>query len=240
MRQTALMVMVISVAGTHASWAAEESADCMTAISLADGTPLGLATVVGEPRVSFIKGTSDTKGCPAETHECNSGAYVLPGDRVFIAQRTGGFVCASFVSGKGLESAGWLPAASLKELPTPAPAAGPEDWVGAWQGNIEQRITIRRGKKDMLSISGEATFGAFDPERVERGNVNSGEIAADVVPQNGALSFAMVGDATKPYDQGGEYDCKVRMRRFADYLLVEDNQMCGGNSVSFTGTYRRK
>ncbi len=90
-----------------------------------------------------------------------------------------------------------------------------------WQRNIEQRITIRRGTAKDMPISGEATFGASDPERVERGGVSSGEIAADGVPQNGALAFAMVGEATKPYDQGGEYDCRMRMRRFADYLLVE-------------------
>jgi hypothetical protein len=46
----------------------------------------------------------------------------------------------------------------------------------------------------------------------------------------------MVGEATKPYYQGGEYDCRVRMRRFANYLLVEDNHICGGVNASFTGT----
>jgi hypothetical protein len=30
------------------------------------------------------------------------------------------------------------------------------------------------------------------------------------------------------------------MRRFADYLLVEDNHTCGGVNVSFTGAYRRR
>ena len=125
----------------------------------------GLATVVGQsPRVFFIKGTSDMKGCPAETDQCHWRAFIVPGDRVFTAQKSGGFVCASFVSRKGLETAGWLPAASLKGLPPPAPAAGPAAWVGVWQGNIEQRITIRReAAKDMLSISGEATFGAIRP-----------------------------------------------------------------------------
>jgi len=61
-----------------------------------------------------------------------------------------------------------------------------------------------------------------------------------VAPANGRLAFAMVGEATKPYDRGDEYDCKVKMRRFADYLLVEDNRMCGGANVRFTGAYRRK
>jgi hypothetical protein len=179
-------VCAIAVVGTHIAWA-DDKADCLTAISLTDGTPLGLATIVGPvPRVFFIKGAAEAKGRPAETGECRWRAFIVPGDRVFTAQRSDGFVCASFVSAKGLETAGWLPVASLKELRPPPPAPGPEAWVGAWQGNIEQRITIRRGSaKDMLSISGEATFGAFDPERIKRGSVNSGEITADVATQNG-------------------------------------------------------
>lgn len=243
MRSAAIAVAVcaMAVVGIHSAWA-EDKADCSTAISLTDGTPFGLATVVGPaPRVFFIKGAADEKGCPTERDECRWRAFIVPGDRVFTAQRSSGFVCASFVSAKGLETAGWLPAAALKNLPLPNPTVGIEAWVGAWQGNTEQRITIRRGfEKNILSISGEATFGASDPERVKRGAVNSGEIAADVAPQNGTLAFAMVGEATKPYDQGGEYDCRVRMRRFADYLLVEDNHICGGVNVSFTGAYRRK
>lgn len=241
MRSAALAVAVCAIGGADRV-SAQQAADCRTAISLTDGAPLRLATVVGQsPRVFFIKGASDMKGCPAATDQCRWRAFIVPGDRVFTAQKSGGFVCASFVSRKGLETAGWLATNSLKGLPPPAPAAGPAAWVGVWQGNIEQRITIRReAAKDMLSISGEATFGATDPDRVARGGVNSGEIAADVAPQNGALAFAMAGEATKPYGQGGEDDCRIRMRRFADYLLVEDNRMCGGNNVSFTGTYRRK
>jgi hypothetical protein len=243
MRSAAVAIAVCAIATLDIdnAWAGDK-ADCSTAISLTDGTPLGLATVVGwAPRVFFIKGAAEEKGCPAETDECRWRAFIVPGDRVLTAQRSDGFVCASFVSKKGLETAGWLPASALKDLPPPSPTVGIEAWVGAWQGNVEQQITIRRGsEKNMLSISGEATFGAFDPERIKRGSVNSGEIAADVAPQNGTLAFAMVGEATKPYDQGGEYDCRVRMRRFADYLFVEDNHVCGGANVSFTGAYRRK
>jgi len=219
---------------------ADSTGDCLTAISLADGTPLGFATVIGSaPRVFFVKGAADAKGCPAAGEGCRSRAFVVHGDHVFTARTSGDFVCASFVSTKGLETAGWLPAVSLQAQPVAAPA-GLEAWVGTWHGNVEQNINIRRGtQKDMLSIAGDATFGALDPDRVARGGVNSGEIAADIAAQSDSLAFAMAGDATKPYDQGGDDDCRVRMRRFGDYLLVEDNRMCGGNNVSFTGTYRR-
>jgi hypothetical protein len=46
-------------------------------------------------------------------------------------------------------------------------------------------------------------------------------------------------NATLPYDQGEEVDCRVRMRRLGSFLLVEDNRRCGGINVSFSGIYQR-
>jgi hypothetical protein len=236
----AVLVGAACIAVTSPALAAA-AADCNSAISLAPGAPLGLAKIVGPaPRAFFIKSASDAKGCPSEAAACRSRSYVVPGNEVFVGASTGGFVCASFVSSKGLETAGWLPAAAVTGLPAPAHARS-DDWLGTWQGNVEQKITIRPGKaKGKLAIAGDATFGATDPERVKRGGVNVGELAAEAAPRDGALAFTMVENGTKPYDQGDQYDCRVRMRRFAAYLLVEDNHMCGGNNVSFTGTYRRK
>ena len=165
---------------------------------------------------------------------------MIPGDEVLVGAKAGAFVCASFVSAKGLETAGFLPATSLAAQPA-ATAAGPGDWLGTWHGNAEQEIKIGLGKtKGTLAVSGDASFGALDPVRVKRGGVNMGQISGETTPRDGRLAFAMVDNATKPYDKGGQYDCRVRMRRLAAYLLVEDNHMCGGNNVSFTGSYRRK
>ena len=96
-------------------------------------------------------------------------------------------------------------------------------------------------KAGALSISGEATWGGLDPERIKSGAVHIGSIEGVAAPVGGSLSFAMTdNDATLPVDQGKDTDCKVWMRRLGPYLLVSDNENCGGANVSFQGVYTRK
>lgn len=117
------------------------------------------------------------------------------------------------------------------------------DWAGEWSASDEQEITIIANKKS-LSIEGFATWGAGDPERVERGGVNMGEISAQVprswitdnrllflMGDQGAEQVGMVAD-----DAG----CLIEMMLEGDLLLVGDNMMCGGMNVTFSGEYRRK
>jgi hypothetical protein len=42
-----------------------------------------------------------------------------------------------------------------------------------------------------------------------------------------------------PFDRAADGQCMVRMQRVGIWLLVEDNQQCGGSKVTFTGLYRR-
>jgi hypothetical protein len=74
---------------------------------------------------------------------------------------------------------------------------------------------------------------------VKRGAVNIGEISAELQPAGDALAFTMGTDETLAFDKGDEYDCRVRLRRLVDYLLITDNGNCGGMNVRFDGVYRR-
>jgi hypothetical protein len=47
-------------------------------------------------------------------------------------------------------------------------------------------------------------------------------------------------DRSRPYEAGGEFDCRVRMWRRGPYLLVWDNNGFGGLNVTFSGFYRRQ
>jgi hypothetical protein len=47
-------------------------------------------------------------------------------------------------------------------------------------------------------------------------------------------------DGSIPFEKADEGECRVRMQRFDSWLMVEDNDGCGGAGVSFTGLYRRK
>jgi hypothetical protein len=105
----------------------------------------------------------------------------------------------------------------------------------------EQSIDVEKGPRPgEVKIKGEATYGLLDPARVARGAVNSGEIEGIVKPEGSSLAFTMGDDKTLPYTEGDDYACRVRMRLLGPFLVVVDNNNCGGMNVSFTGAYRRK
>ena len=105
----------------------------------------------------------------------------------------------------------------------------------------EQQITIKAGRGGGLDADGDATFGALDPERAKRGAVNIGHVSGTAKPEGPILAFAMGDDdKTFPFDKGGEFDCRIRLRLVGPYLLAGDNKQCGGFNVTFDGVYRRK
>ena len=205
------------------------------------GTPaLNIGTVTGGPRVNFVKNASEDADCPAAGAKCRRKSFVVKGDEVILSARHDGFVCAQFVGANGTDTAGFLPEDAVRENP-PGPPVRLDDWIGAWGGNVEQSIAIKRGKAPgTLAISGDATFGATDPARVKRGAVNIGSIETTIAPKGDRLGFTIGDDGTKPWEDGDEDNCRVRMQRLGGFLIVQDNRQCGGNNVSFTGDYRRK
>jgi hypothetical protein len=191
----------------------------------------------GVARVHFIKDAAVQAGCPNGTPICAERAYLIPGDRVILTMKRDAFVCATYVNAKGIDRSGWLPADAVAyDRPEPAALAG---WLGKWS-RTEAEIRVKPGKAGAIAIEGEATFGALDAGRVQRGAVNSGEIAGDVTPAGDQLSFAMGAGDTLPVDKGSEFDCKVWMQRVGPWLIVDDNRNCGGFNVSFRGFYTRK
>ena len=119
--------------------------------------------------------------------------------------------------------------------PDNEPAA---DWLGAWQSGIEQFITIEQAE-DILDITGEASWGMFDPARVVNGSVNLGSFVASARPKKGRIAFT-TGDVeeTLPYNLQSD-SCSVRMWLAGEFLVASDNDRCGGMNVTFTGLYVR-
>jgi hypothetical protein len=191
----------------------------------------------GAARFHFIKDAVAQAGCPNGTPACAERAYLVPGDRVIVSMKRDAFVCVTYFNAKGIDRSGWLPADAVAyDKPEPAALAG---WLGKWS-RTEAEIRVKPGKAGALSIEGEATYGTLDPGRVKRGAVNSGEISGEVTPAGDRLSFAVGDNATLPVDKGGEFACKVWMQRVGPWLIVDDNNSCGGFNVSFRGFYTRK
>ncbi|WP_338722941.1 hypothetical protein [Devosia sp. XK-2] len=116
-------------------------------------------------------------------------------------------------------------------------------WVGDWSASVEQDIYIALDERGGLFVEGFASWGAQDPERVERGAINVGEISAHVpedwVRADGRLEFAVGPNGPIPVRAAEEYDCVIALQLRGEVIVAEDNMMCGGHNVTFTGTYRR-
>jgi hypothetical protein len=76
--------------------------------------------------------------------------------------------------------------------------------------------------------------------RVRRGAVNTGELAGSGKPRGQALAIGYDPDRSgfPPADDAAA-DCAAQLQLFGRYLMVRDNNKCGGMNVSFTGLYVR-
>jgi hypothetical protein len=222
-----------------ASQASAAGARCDGVSESSVAPPLQLARVAGNvSRVNFIANSGETpktKSCPSASVDCRRAAFLLPGDNVLVDEIEGGFACATFVSTRGVETSGWLPASALEFRPALA-ATAPGDWAGEWR-RVEATIKLKAAG-NQLEADGEATWGSLDPQRVARGGVNMGEFSGSSRLRGNMLAFGEGYSGERaPDDKGGE--CHVRLRLFGPYILAEDNMRCGGMNVSFRGIYAR-
>lgn len=172
--------------------------------------PLLLGEVTRGPRLHFHDASG--AGCPAGP-DCERGAYLVPGDRVLVAGVGEGFACAWFSGGAGV-TVGWLPADGLTARAHAD--AGP---VGAWGARDADLAISREGEQ--LLVSGTATW-------MSGSSVHVGELDREVLVEEGD---ALLLDT--------DWGCHVRLRTVDRWLVVDDNNHCGGANVSFTGVYQR-
>lgn len=214
-------------------------ADCYGIDLLSGREQVQLATVAGpEQRVYFVENGQKTNGlCPISDEKCRRKTFLVAGDKVLVRAGEVGYLCATYKSPRGFETDGWLPRAGLKLEPAGDPQI--EDWLGRWRRDKEAEIVISRKGPNGVRVRGAATYGALDPARVRRGAVNSGSLDETATPRGPVLGVGERYDGTKPPDEGQQFACRARLRLYGPYLTVEDNGMCGGMNVRFTGIYQR-
>lgn len=188
--------------------------------------------------MNFVSGKTDRRReCPSERPSCRLKSYVVPGDAVLAGGSVGGFRCVTVRSAKGTVTSGFLPKAVLVEAPPTTPRLG--DWTGEWVRDREASITIQ-ARDDALSVKGDATYGPLDPERVKLGAINVGGFDAVARPRGNVLTTRADYDGSKAAAAVNADDCLVRLRLFGRYLVVDDNNACGGLHVTFDGVYSRR
>jgi hypothetical protein len=197
--------------------------------------PVTIAKIIADkPQVHLVKNASEKPVCPAEVDDCQKTAYLVPGDLMLVGKTHGAYSCVSYQSAvdRGRNwSVGWVRSVSLTPV---VPMASPSraDWIGTWI-RAGGRIAIGRGPRGKLRIDGEAVYAATE-------SVHNGVLRATAAPANGMLQFGDNGTASFDQASADAGDCLVRMQRIADLLVVQDNGLCGGAMVTFTGFYRRK
>ena len=199
-------------------------AECQVGTFSFQPPAVGLAIVTGAGPAPFLR---DGPGCPTADDRCRSRTYVVAGDRVVTAARSGDYVCAYFPNARG-GTAGYLPAARLSARAVDA-APALRAWVGRWKdGDDEIKLTIR-GRQ--LVVDGSACWPSCNPPLSERpGGPNIGELSGSAAPVGNRVVFST---------GTGKFDCTAKLDLIGDVLVVADNENCGGHNVRFDGVYRR-
>jgi hypothetical protein len=175
-------------------------------------------------KAAFFDGKDDKPGCPAIGRRCQRKAWLVRGDMVLLGESRGAFVSVSYSDGAKRMTEGWMLRSAV--VPYRAPPASLAAWRGGWVRDDEANITIGAGKRaGTLALSGDALWGLRNSARA-RGGVNDGSFTGTAVPRGDRV---VVDDA----------ECRVVMRLAGGYLVVADNDRCGGLNVSFSGVYRR-
>jgi hypothetical protein len=144
-----------------------------------------------------------------------------PGDTVVVNRAEGDWTCGYLTARKG-STPGWVHSSDIRPAdfdPSPPPAA----WTGAWtQG--ENRMEIETAKTPgTLQLDGEAYWhGRGD-------NVHEGSFSGEAVPVGNHLHYA----------EGDGDACTVDLSLFANYIVANDNNRCGGMNVRFWGVWKR-
>lgn len=161
------------------------------------------------PRLHFQR---NDVNCPGGKG-CEAKAYLLPNDKIFIADDGGPWVCAYF-EGPKRHTAGWLPRAALVIDSTP-PAPVQQDWIGRWRSG-RNFLLFDVGQGARLHIFGAAIGDGLSMTSFE----------TDTAPNRNLILYK-VGR------------CRITLRWVGGFILAAHTLDCCGAGNSYYGVYRR-
>ena len=231
----AVLLVAVLMAGSASAYDPNDPNNCIGA-EWDDKRAVVVSRVIARPRVNFIKSPYDdeqkAETCPADNAACRKKSYLVAGDLVLTGQSRGPFTCVTYQSPQARQpvlTTGWLPGSALTPV-APVPSPKLSDWTGTWSHPFGT-IRISAGESGKVSIDGVMLVPA-------RREMRNAVLQANVTPENDTIAFS--DDGSIPFEKAGGDRCRVRMQRVAEWLMVEDNNGCGGYGVTFSGLYRRK
>ena len=144
-----------------------------------------------------------------------------PGDAVLVYRVEGDWTCG-YLSQHNGAGPGWIRSKDIRPVSFDA-APAPGAWVGSW-ANGKDRIGIQASKSPgKLDLQGEATWHGAG------GVVHTGDFSGEAAPTGNRLHFV----------EDGADSCTVDLALIGEYLVANDNAMCGGMNVRFWGIWKR-
>jgi len=186
------------------------------------GSPATLQEVDVRARpIPLLRNASERAGCPADTPECRTGGSLSSGNRVVVGATEGAFACASHADPRGPATWGWVQTDAL--VPVPEAETTPADWVGRYRGSESRRVRVTADRDGVVTLRSDPPGG--------------GAFTARFRPDGARAAFVLAADGTAGPDAPGEATrCRVTLQQRGAYLIVQDNDRCGG----LTGLYRRR
>ena len=222
MRRNALGLLLVTALITAArpavaADAVESGPPCLESTLAAADTELRLGRAAGAGHIRLL---GDGEECPGPGAGCRGGGVAEPGQLLLLGRSRPGYVCV-FAAGRMPGNAGWLPLAQLAPRAQPVDPRPPlASWIGTWrEGDNRIALTLNG---DRISAEGEAYWPA---KKIMP--ANEGSFAGTAAPS--ANRLRIVDDL-----------CEVGMTLAGRFLVVTDNQMCGGHNVSFSGIFVRE
>ncbi|WP_221090548.1 hypothetical protein [Deinococcus aquaedulcis] len=192
-----------------AAWSAAQPRGAATAAPCPESWSALNPATLRAARVTAVRAVlTDARGAPVPLG-LSSGELVLQGPAVAGRRCT-------YVPGEAGRS-GTLNAGDTEPLPLPAALE-----TGTWERDANAGLTLKaKDASGALTLTGSAVFPTAG------GSVNVGHL-------NGPLRRA---DSPRRwlYADG---DCALTLWPLGPWLLVQDNQKCGGLNVTFAGLYR--
>jgi hypothetical protein len=210
------LLLAIAVAGVQPAVAADiGGAGQPCSLLLPDDSDLRLGKAVGPGRISFL---TDGPGCPGPAAACRTSFFARPGQALLLGRSRASYVCAFDAR---TDTTGWIPEQRVAARPVdPAPPL--TAWIGTWR-LYDNSIVLKQAGESV-----DADGAAYWPGK----NVmpaNQGAFAGTVRPSGNRLHFS-----------DDQQACEVDMTLAGPFLVVADNQGCGGLNVSFTGIFTRR
>ncbi|HDJ1442402.1 TPA: hypothetical protein PPN70_004873 [Serratia rubidaea] len=144
--------------------------------------------------------------------------YLIAGDRLVVGPEQRGYRCGYYINGKGIQTANWIKADTLRVLSDVVPA----DWRGVWVSNDGQRqlkITARQAEYQFIG-------GGSDPGRI-----------STVFPFSVPASQV---DAQLTSPPPTDAPCKLKLHRLGEYLIITNGESCGLMNANPDGVLRKR